>query len=158
MFGLDWIETLAIIVVALVLFACFWGTLSRRELLGRGTITGRPHRHLTGADHHETRSSPSHSVPSAGEYHPDARSTDTALTIETARWLRNMVQMYLQQGKFTEPTASFLRSQAGTDAVLEHIYRVHATQQQQVYTSEEESLIAACEMVAGGQSPSGQRR
>jgi hypothetical protein len=147
MFGLDWTEILAIAVVALVLFACFWGTLSRRELLGR-TITGRPHHRSPEAEHPIGRSSRHEPVPVAGNYYPSAHSEDTMLTLETSRWLRNMIQYLLQQNKFQTATADFLRKQWGDDAVVEHIYRVHVTQQRQMYASEEESLIAACESVA----------
>jgi hypothetical protein len=146
MLGLDTIEFYAILVLVLVLFACFWGTLSRRELLSR-VITSRPHKRSAPLDHSSERASPSKVVPRAGDYYP-ARSEDTMLTLETSRWLRNMIHLFLQQGKFTPATASFLRSQVGDDAVLERIYRVHVTQQQQAYASEEESLIAACESVA----------
>jgi hypothetical protein len=89
----------------------------------------------------------------AGGYFPPAHSEVTALTLETARWLRNMIQFLLQQGKFQANTATFLRSQGSDDAVLEHIYRVHVNQQNQMYASEEESLIAACETVASQNGP-----
>ena len=147
MLGLDTIEFYAILVLVLVLFACFWGTLSRRELLSR-VITSRPHKRSAPLDHSADRASPAKVVPTAGDYYPAARSEDTLLTIETSRWLCNMIHLLLQQGKFKASTATFLRSQVGDDAVLEHIYRVHVNQQRQVYASEEESLIAACESVA----------
>jgi hypothetical protein len=157
MLGLDTIEFYAILVLVLVLFACFWGTLSRRELLGR-TITSRPHKRSSGPlEHASDRASPAKVVPRAGDYFPAAHSENTALTIETSRWLCNMIHLLIQQGKFKATTATFLRSQTGDDAVLEHIYRVHVNQRQP-YASEEESLVAACESVAGQQGSYASRR
>jgi hypothetical protein len=140
-----WIEVIALTVIALVLFACFWGTLTRWELSTR--IGGdRSHAHGVGLIKERLHPVSLASRPAVGPVlvHNGA----ARLEPPTARWLWNDITLLIDQGKLSTPAAAFLRGRADDDATLARIYRVHVFEPTQFYASEEESIIAACEYVA----------
>jgi hypothetical protein len=139
-----WIEVIALVVIALVLFACFWGSITRWELLTRAGARTHAHRLAFGRDHFPP-SGPT-ALPEGGSTAGYARGF--RLEPETARWLWNEITFLIRRGRLSTPAAAFLRGREEDDAVLAQIYRTHALEPKQFYVSEEESIIAACEYVA----------
>jgi hypothetical protein len=76
-------------------------------------------------------------------YRGPARLEDT-----TSRWLWNAIAMLMARGQLSGPATAFLRGREDDDLVLAQIYRTHTLTPTRFYASEEESIIAACEVVA----------
>jgi hypothetical protein len=140
-----WIEVIALSVVALVLFVCFWGTLNRWEWSAR---IGGERTHIHATEFIKERRPPVH--PTSGPVNGPLPVHNGAARLEatTARWLWNDIAWLIDQGKLSAPAATFLRGRADDDAILAQIYRIHVFEPRQFFASEEESIIAACEYVA----------